>query len=297
MNIKAWITAFRLRTLPLAVSCIAMGSFLAADKGFFSWQILSLTLLTTLFLQILSNLANDYGDAVSGIDGEHRTGPKRMVQVGVISKQSMKKALYVFGFLSFVSGITLLYSTLEDFKSFITFLALGIACIFAAIAYTVGKKPYGYIGLGDLSVFIFFGLVGVGGTYYLFTQTFDWSMLLPACSSGLFAVGVLNINNVRDIESDKASGKFSLPVRMGRKKAGVYHACITGIGVLFAIVYAALYFEVLIQWLFLVTIPLFWGIAVAVIKLPSRELDPFLKRMALSTLLFVLLFGVGLLIR
>jgi len=297
MHIKAWIIAFRLRTLPLAISCIGMGSFLAAEKGFFTWPVFLLTIVTTIFLQILSNLANDYGDAVSGIDGEHRTGPKRMVQTGAISKQAMKKAMYIFGMLSFFCGITLLYSTLKDFQSFLVFLGLGIASIFAAITYTVGKKPYGYVGLGDLSVFIFFGLVGVGGTYYLFTKTLDWNILFPACSSGLFAVGVLNINNVRDIESDKASGKFSLPVRMCKKNAGLYHACITAIGVVCAVVYAALHFEILIQWIFLVTIPLFWGIAGAVIKLPSHELDPFLKRMALSTLLFVLLFGIGLLIR
>ena len=297
MSMKAWLTAFRLRTLPLAVSCIAMGSFLAADKGFFSWKIFLLCTLTTILLQILSNLANDYGDAISGIDGEHRTGPKRMVQVGAISKESMKNALYIFGILSFTSGITLLYITLNDFKSFLIFVGLGLACIFAAIAYTVGKKPYGYVGLGDLSVFIFFGLVGVGGTYYLFTKDFHWDILLPATSSGLFAVGVLNINNVRDIESDKTSGKYSLPVHMGKKNAGIYHIIITSVGIAAAVLYASYNFEILAQWLFLLTIPLFVGITRAVVLFPSSQLDPYLKRMAISTLLFVLLFGLGLLIQ
>lgn len=297
MSIKAWLTAFRLRTLPLAVSCIAMGSFLAADKGYFAWNIFLLCILTTVLLQILSNLANDYGDAISGIDGEHRTGPKRMVQAGAITKQAMRKALYLFAILSLISGITLLYITIDNLQTFLFFLGLGIACIIAAIAYTVGKKPYGYVGLGDVSVFIFFGLVGVGGTYYLFTKTIDWQIFLPASSSGLFAVGVLNINNVRDIESDKASGKFSLPVRMGKSNAGIYHLVITIVAIMTAISYAYLYFDFLIQWIFLVTIPLFVGIAKAVIILPSNNLDPYLKRMALSTLLFVLLFGIGLLLR
>lgn len=297
MSIKAWLTAFRLRTLPLAVSCIAMGSFLAADKGYFAWNIFLFCILTTVLLQILSNLANDYGDAISGIDGEHRTGPKRMVQAGAITKQAMRKALYLFAILSLISGITLLYVTIDNLQTFLFFLGLGIACIIAAIAYTVGKKPYGYVGLGDVSVFIFFGLVGVGGTYYLFTKTIDWQIFLPASSSGLFAVGVLNINNVRDIESDKASGKFSLPVRMGKSNAGIYHLVITIVAIMTAISYAYLYFDFLIQWIFLVTIPLFVGIAKAVIILPSNNLDPYLKRMALSTLLFVLLFGIGLLLR
>lgn len=294
--IRSWLQAFRLRTLPLALSCIGMGSFLAAADGFFSWSIFSLAALTTIFLQVLSNLANDYGDAVSGIDSDERRGPRRAVQSGAIPKQQMKMAILVFVMLSLASGISLLLVSFGlNWLALLFFFGLGLLSIAAAIAYTVGRKPYGYIGLGDISVLIFFGIVGVMGSYYLFAQEVRLVILLPALSCGLFSIGVLNINNIRDIESDQKAGKFSIPVRIGKKNAARYHIVLTFFGIACAVMFVALNFKNVWQLLFLAAAPLFTSIAIAVTNKPSEQLDPYLKRMAISTLLFVLLFGIGLL--
>ncbi len=294
---KAWLHAFRLRTLPLAISCIGMGSFLAAAEGFFRLDIFLLAVLTTIFLQILSNLANDYGDAVSGIDSDERKGPKRAVQSGAISKTQMRNAMVLFVMLSLASGIALLLVAFGlNWSALLFFFGLGLLSIGAAIAYTVGKRPYGYVGLGDISVLLFFGIVGVGGSYYLFTQIINWMVLLPALSCGLFSIGVLNINNIRDIESDQKAGKYSIPVRIGKQNAAIYHIAISLVGVLSAVVFVVLNYVAVWQLLFLLTSPFLYSINVAVLNKPSDQLDPYLKKMAISTLLFVLLFGIGLLV-
>ncbi len=291
---KSWISAFRLRTLPLALSCIGMGAFLAAAAGKFNSLIFSLCCLTTILLQILSNLANDYGDTVNGADHSGRKGPLRAVQSGAISPGQMKSALFLFSILCLASGSTLLLVTFGfDWNSIFFFFVLGLLCIAAAIAYTVGTKPYGYIGLGDISVLIFFGLVGVMGSLYLFTRNIDWTTLLPALSCGLFSIAVLNINNIRDIESDKAVGKFSIPVRIGKEKAARYHWILLITGLSTSTAYAILNYHSPFQFLFLLTVPFLFQIGRSVEKKPSEELDPYLKQMALSTLLFVVLFGVG----
>ena len=206
--LKHWIAAFRFRTLPLALACIGMGSFLAAYYDVFDLTVCLLSLSTTLCLQILSNLANDYGDTIHGADSADREGPKRSVQQGHISQQQMKNAIIVFSALSFINGISLLIVALEFGSiAFYSFLAMGIMAIFAAIAYTNGKRPYGYLGLGDFFVFLFFGVVGVCGTYILHSDHFNKLILLPAISCGLLATGVLNVNNIRDIKSDEKAGK------------------------------------------------------------------------------------------
>lgn len=294
--VQSWLHAFRLRTLPLALSCIGMGGFLAAADGVFVWDIFLLAALTTVFLQILSNLANDYGDAVSGIDSEERKGPKRAVQSGAITKQQMQVAMFVFVLLSLASGITLLLISFGlNWSALLFFFGLGLLSIAAAIAYTVGRRPYGYSGLGDISVLIFFGLVGVMGSYYLFAQQLRIELVLPALSCGLFSIGVLNINNIRDIESDQKAGKFSIPVRIGKQKAAYYHSMLTVLGIASALAFVALDFKNAWQLLFLIVVPFFYSISAAVKNKPSEQLDPYLKRMAISTLLFVLLFGIGML--
>ena len=291
-----WLTAIRLRTLPLALSSIGMGGFLAAHAGKFSWPIFLLCCLTTIFLQVLSNLANDYGDSVNGADHAGRKGPQRAVQSGAISLQQMKRAVVMLSVMSLGSGIALLWMALEwNLREFLFFLGLGVLCILAAIAYTVGKKPYGYAGLGDISVLIFFGLVGVLGSTYLMTKTFLWMDVLPALSCGLFSVAVLNINNIRDIESDKAAGKFSVPVRIGKQKASIYHGYLLIAGTLTSFLYVIMNYQSAWQFLFLIVFPLIVKIITAVQNEPSEKLDPWLKRMALTTLAFVVLFGVGLL--
>jgi 1,4-dihydroxy-2-naphthoate octaprenyltransferase len=293
---KFWIEAARPRTLPLALSCILMGCFLAASTGQFSWPVALLSVLTTTLLQILSNFANDYGDAVNGKDTELRQGPIRAVHSGNIPASVMLRAIIIFSVLALISGISLLTIALKgaSANTFWVFLGIGIACIIAAITYTAGKRPYGYVGLGDLSVLIFFGWVGVLGSSYLHTHIWNWDLLLPATSCGLFAVAVLNINNIRDIESDKATGKNSIPVRLGREKAILYHWAILGVGMFCVLLYTVQHFSGYTSLLFLFSFPLFIknGLAISQLKKAS-ELDPYLKQMALSTLLFVILFGIG----
>jgi len=297
MKIKVWLHAFRLRTLPLALACIGMAGFLAAAAGKFDLILFTLCCLTTIFLQVLSNLANDYGDSLNGADHEGRKGPLRAVQSGVISAAQMRSAVIVFSLLSLICGLFLLWVSFgTNWRAMALFFCLGLMSIAAAIGYTVGKKPYGYIGLGDISVLIFFGLVGVMGSYYLFTHTISWKELLPALSCGLFSIAVLNINNIRDIESDRIAGKYSIPVRIGKEMAVRYHWILLIGGILSAIVYIILHYKSPWQFLFLITVPLFVKNGLSIHHKPSEELDPFLKQMALSTLLFVLLFGIGLIL-
>lgn len=298
MSIKPWISAFRLRTLPLALSCIGMGSFLAADAGMFSWSIFALCVTTTIFLQILSNLANDYGDSMHGADHAERQGPSRAVQSGRISLKAMRNAMIVFAVLCLLSGISLLYVAFGwEWQAFLFFFGLGLLSIVAAITYTAGRKPYGYAGLGDISVLLFFGIVGVMGSSYLYTHQIIWSHVFPALSCGLFSVAVLNVNNIRDIESDKQAGKLSIPVRIGRRKAVGYHWILIVLGLSFGVVFTLLELTSPWQWLFLAVLPLFIKNGLGVSRnTEAAAIDPYLKQMAISTLLFVLAFGVGLLV-
>lgn len=297
MNTKAWLSAFRLRTLPLSLSCIGMAGFLAAYANKFDGSIFALCCITTIFLQVLSNLANDYGDSVNGADHAGRKGPQRAVQSGAISLGSMRNAVIVFVLLSLASGLLLLWISFgTNWRGFTTFFGLGLLSILAAIGYTVGKKPYGYIGLGDVSVLLFFGLVGVMGSYFLFTHSISWREFLPAMSCGLFSIAVLNINNIRDIESDREAGKFSIPVRIGKEKAALYHWVLLLTGLASAFVYTIINYQSPWQFLFLLSAPLFVKNGISISKKPSHELDPYLKQMAFSTLLFVILFGVGFLL-
>ena len=295
-KMKHWISAARPRTLPLALSSILMGSFLAAGSHAFSWTIFGLAVLTTTFLQILSNFANDYGDTVSGVDTVERTVATRAVQTGAITRVQMTQAIILMSVLSFITGSMLIYEGLKDTstQTIITFFGLGILAIIAAITYTVGKRPYGYMGFGDISVLIFFGWVGVLGTYFLYTHEVNLLMFLPATSCGLFAVGVLNINNIRDIESDIKTGKNSIPVRLGKDKAVIYHWFLLIGGFICAVIYSLINQSELINWIFLITLPLLIKIGVGVSKGQTpAQIDPFLKVMALTTLLFVITFGIG----
>jgi 1,4-dihydroxy-2-naphthoate octaprenyltransferase len=246
----------------------------------------------------LSNLANDYGDAVFGADNEFRKGPNRMVQDGLITKNQMKVMIVLFGVLSFISGVLLLYFSDLSLNNFLLFLVLGVFAIIAAINYTIGiKLPYGYKGYGDVFVFIFFGLVAVLGSYFLYAKTMDWQLILPAITCGFFATAVLNINNMRDIESDKIAGKISIPVRIGFAKALKYHSVLLFGGLTFSLIFVFLNYNSPAQFLFLLTIPLLTKNYLGIKKAKtSMEIDPYLKQMAITTLIFVLLFGVGLLL-
>lgn len=297
---KDWIQAFRLRTLALALSSIAMGAFLAAFFGGFKWEVSLWAAITTIFLQILSNLANDYGDAVKGTDSEHRIGPERTVQSGKISKSAMRSAIIIFVGLSLVSGLVLIYyGTLGlDGRVGLLFLVLGLSAIAAAILYTVGKKSYGYFGLGDLFVFIFFGLLAVLGTFFLNTQTLRWDIWLPAASLGFLSTGVLNLNNLRDIENDRNSGKITIAVRLGIAGAKKYQFFLIIFALLAAFVFNLINLRSYLSLLWIIPVlPLFIIDLVKIFQIDELKLlDPFLKKLALKTLLFVLLFGASLFI-
>jgi 1,4-dihydroxy-2-naphthoate octaprenyltransferase len=300
MKFKIWIKAFRLRTLPLAISSAIMGSFLAFAHGNFRWYVLLLASLTILFLQILSNLANDYGDAMHGIDNENRIGPQRITQSGLVTKQHMQIMIVVFILLALASGSLLIITGLHHigWKTILFFFVLGLSAIYAAIKYTIGKNPYGYIGLGDAFVFIYFGIVGVAGTYYLHANTFDPWVLLPASAIGLLSSGVLNLNNMRDIENDTRSGKRTLVVHIGSKAAKIYHLVLISLSIAFSLVYTVVQFNSFYQLLFMLTCPLFALNVVVVMKNTDPEaLNHELKKLAFSTFAFSLTFGIGLVIK
>lgn len=291
---KHWIGAFRLRTLPLAVSSILVGSGLAAYYGNVHWSVLVPALITAILLQVLSNLANDLGDHLHGTDNEHRQGPQRSVQSGAISPAAMRRAMVICGLLAFASGIALVVHALGSSLGTLIFIALGLLAIAAAVKYTYGRSPYGYAGLGDISVFLFFGLVGVLGTFYLHTGTFHPMLLFPAASFGLLSAGVLNVNNMRDIRNDKASGKITLAVRLGLDRAKGYHGLLIVGGLLGLIVFTAVEFRAMPQWAFLITTPaLAAHLRTVLATHDPAALDPQLKKLALGTFATAVVFSMG----
>ncbi|MBN2349326.1 MAG: 1,4-dihydroxy-2-naphthoate polyprenyltransferase [Bacteroidales bacterium] len=295
-HLKVWIHAFRLRTLPLALSSTFLGSMLALSGGNFKFSVFLLAAATTLFLQILSNLANDYGDTVHGADNEHRVGPERVTQSGQVTKPGMRRMIYIFIALSLISGSLLILKGTKNvgFYAILVFFILGFSAITAAIKYTVGKNPYGYLGFGDLFVFLFFGILGVAGTYYLHTNEFNPLILLPSSTIGLLSVGVLNLNNMRDIVNDTSSGKKTLVVRLGSKKAKIYHSLLLITSVALSVIYTLQNFKSYYQFAFLATLPLFYlNLKTVIQNTVPKDLNVELKKLALSTFLFSLTFGLG----
>jgi 1,4-dihydroxy-2-naphthoate octaprenyltransferase len=222
---QAWIKALRLRTLPLSLSGIVLGSGIAKFNGFWDWNIFVFAMITTILFQIVSNLANDLGDSMKGTDNEHRVGPMRSVQSGLISKKEMSIAVAVTSFLSFIAASALIFFGTKGlpFGMLWFYGGLAVSCILAAITYTVGKKAYGYNGLGDIMVFLFFGCVSVMGVYPLFAKSIDLLLILPASCIGLLSAAVLNLNNMRDRVNDAKSNKRTLVVLMGPNLAKLYH--------------------------------------------------------------------------
>ena len=302
-----WIKAARLRTLPLSMSGIIMGSFIARwrileNGGTWDWKIFAMAILVTLLYQILSNFANDYGDGIKGTDKlRGNEAEQRAVASGKISANQMRNAVILFAILSLIATVALLYLAFyPDFiKEFWTFVGLGIACILAAIGYTVGKKPYGYLGLGDIFVFVFFGLVSVCGSYFLFTKTFDWDILIPATAVGMLSTAVLNLNNMRDIESDKLSGKKTLALRLGFKYAMLYEIVLLMLPLILILTFLGVngFIKDGKYYPFIVMILLFPMTAlrrkIMAVKEP-RELDPFLKQVGILTLMMAVLLAFGL---
>jgi 1,4-dihydroxy-2-naphthoate octaprenyltransferase len=298
---KHWIEAARLRTLPLSVSGIIVGSMYAlanptenvyTPTEVFNWKIFGFAILTTLGLQVLSNFANDYGDGVKGTDNEDRIGPKRAIQSGVITPQAMKKAIIITSLLTLLSAVTLIYFAFGEtnFVYSIFFLLLGIAAIVSAIRYTVGNSAYGYKGFGDLFVFVFFGLVSTLGVNFLYSKEVDPLLILPAVAIGLLSVGVLNLNNMRDEASDKKSGKNTIVVKMGGQTAKKYHFFLIITAMISVVVFAVLSDYRLDQYLFLLAyIPLTKHLITVYKNQEPKLLDPELKKVALSTFLLSVL--------
>lgn len=293
-----WLKAFRLRTLPLSISGILVGSALAHRAHAFDILLFVLGIGTVLFLQILSNLANDLGDNLKGTDNEQRIGPKRSTQTGAISVQSMKNAIYLFAICSLLFGGILAFLGTRDmgFEIQITFYILSLACIAAAVGYTMGKKAYGYLGLGDLFVFSFFGLLSVCGIYVLMTKHFDWTILLPASSIGFMSAAVLNLNNMRDHENDAKSGKNTFVVKIGFHAALKYHLILLFTPLLLISIFAYLtnnYWSMLVIFTYLII----GKSAQYTLSNPYPEkLDSQLGKVAISTFLFALLFSLSCLI-
>lgn len=295
-NLKVWLSAMRLRTLPLSISGIIIGACFAYYDGAFSWMVFALAMLLTLALQILSNLANDYGDGVKGTDNETRVGPERAIQSGQISEfqmaEAIKKNILIVIFLT-VGLVFAAFGTKYLLYGFI-FLILGGLAIYAALTYTIGESAYGYKGLGDFFVFLFFGLVSVIGSYFLFMKQFEHFVLLPAICVGLLSVGVLNLNNMRDIQSDKLSGKFTMAVKLGLIQAKRYHLFLIISAIIISLAFAVLYYRNPWNCIFFITyIPLVLHIRHIVKAKEPNDFDSQLKVLALTTVLFSVLMGIG----
>lgn len=295
---QAWLLAARPRTLPLACASILLGTGLAASMDAFNPAVLLLALLTAIALQVLSNLANDYGDAASGADDEQRIGPARAVSSGLLSPEAMRKGMVIAAIAAALCGLLLLFAAFgTQWGQIATFLLLGAASLLAAVTYTVGLggAPYGYRGLGDIAVFVFFGLLGVLGTYYLHVQQLSWLPLLPATACGLLATAVLNVNNVRDIESDARNGKITLAVRLGRARAIKYHWTLLGVALLLTLAYLVALPVPLLGWsCLLVAKPLTDAARTLRDTHDGDTLTGMLKKTAISTLLYSVLLSIGL---
>jgi 1,4-dihydroxy-2-naphthoate octaprenyltransferase len=306
MDVKSYIKAARLRTLPLSISGIIVGSYLGVEYlntisvgsvKIVVWMtpIFWLAILTTIGFQVLSNYANDYGDGIKGSD-KNRTGEARMVASGAITPKQMKSAMIITTIITLIIASLLIYIAFgkDNFGYSILFLGLGISSIAAAIKYTVGKSAYGYSGFGDVFVFLFFGLVSVVGSYFLYTKEINYEIFFPAIAVGLLSTAVLNLNNLRDREEDVKNNKNTLVVKFGTEKAKRYHYSLILCSLTASLLYVIEDFQSIYQMIFLVAyIPLIKNIiTVAKNKIPS-ELDGELKKVALSTFFFAILFAIG----
>ncbi len=298
MKLKTWISAARLRTLPLSISGILVGSGVAISKEIFDWEVFIYALFTTLGLQILSNFANDYGDGVKGTDNDSRTGPLRALQSGLISAKEMKTGMLITSIITMIFAILLIHAAFgtnnyrdSNFWEPLFFLLLGILAIAAAIKYTVGKSAYGYRGFGDVFVFVFFGLVSVVGVYFLYAKNLISPVFLPAIAIGLLSTAVLNLNNMRDRIGDAASGKITLVVKLGGEVSKNYHYLLIITAFLCMLLFLLLSFNSVFDFICLLAfIPLFLHLKTVHKNTVPKDLDPELKKVSLSTFLLAILF-------
>jgi 1,4-dihydroxy-2-naphthoate polyprenyltransferase len=292
-----WIKAMRLRTLPLALASIIAGSGCAYILGGFQWSIFLMGVLTTVGLQILSNLANDYGDGIKGTD-LHRVGEERMIQSGAISIGSMKKAIIICGIITLICGILTIYISGLSLIKCLLFLAIGICSIYAAVKYTMGENPYGYKALGDIAVFVFFGMVGVMGSFYLYIHSVSWIVMAVVVSMGALTTSVLHLNNMRDIPSDTLSNKNTVAIILGLDKSKWYFVGLMTVGMTGMMIYVfTLNTDSLNDFIFMLTYPFFIKIVIQVYKNSDHpSFDKFLKPTAIAIFFMSVLFFVGQLI-
>ncbi|WP_316929598.1 1,4-dihydroxy-2-naphthoate octaprenyltransferase [Arenibacter certesii] len=296
MKTKAWLNAARLRTLPLSLSGIIVGTALGTMYGSFDWRIFLFAILTTVGFQVISNFANDYGDGVKGTDNENRVGPKRALQSGLLSRTQLKRGIIISILICIGLVLALLYFSFgtENLKYILIFGLLGGFGIWAAIKYTVGDSAYGYKGLGDVFVFLFFGLIGVMGSMFLYTKSIYISSVFPAVTIGLLSVGVLNLNNLRDYESDKLANKNTVIVKMGIRNGKIYHILLIVLSFVCMLIYTILHYE---KWKNVLHLLAFIPIFIHLVKMLGVKntvlLDPELKKLALSTFLVAILFYIS----
>lgn len=298
MTLKACIKSMRLRTLPLSLAGVILGVMLAADNTVVSPWTAGLILLTTVSLQILSNLSNELGDTLSGTDSADRQGPKYALGSGDMTIGDIKKLILMFIGLCVISGLAMIqvsFGSLFKTES-ICLEVLGAAAIAGAMKYTLGKNPYGYRGLGDMSVFIFFGLVSVLGGYYVAARELPpLIMLLPASAIGCFSVGVLNVNNIRDMKTD-AVNRVTVAIKLGMKGARIYQTILVTLGWALILVFCAVYDFAPGHYIFIITLPLYIKHLQGVWTRSERALDPMLPMLVISTFVLSILAGAGFLI-
>ena len=295
-KIKPWLSAMRLRTLPLSVSGIILGGCFAFYNGKFNPWVFALAILTTIALQVLSNLANDYGDGMRGTDNDERVGPQRALQSGAITPDEMMDGIKLNIIIVIILTMVLIWSAFDSgsILYILLFLVLSGFSVYAALNYTMGRSPYGYRALGDVFVFIFFGLISTLGCYFLFMHRLDHVVILPAISIGLLSVGVLNLNNMRDIDSDTNAGKITLAIKLGKKRAKQYHFALVIGAMLVSVLFSILYYVEPYNFMYLLAfIPLLIHLKKIKAAEKPNDFDSQLKVLALSTFLIAILLGVG----
>lgn len=299
MKLKIWLYAIRIHTLPLSISGIILSTFIAYSKGYYNIWIFLLSIITGILLQVLANIANDYGDSIKGVDNNERIGPCRMVQNKEISISLIKKAIILFAILSLISSLILINISFKriDIINIIFFIILSLICIYAAIKYTIGKYPYGYRGHGDIAVFIFFGFIPIQGIYFLYTHFLDIDILILSISIGLLSVAALNINNIRDIENDYKNKKYTIPVIIGIKKSIIYQKLLLLIPVILGIFFIIKNYKGIYQFLFLlIIIPILYHIKKIndIYKYSKyKEFNNELKNIILINIFYSFLLGIG----
>ncbi len=294
---KYYVSAMRLRTLPLSVAGVSLGLMLALADYKVHWTVILFALLTTVCLQILSNVSNELGDFLNGTDGDGRLGPAYSLTDGHLQKKDFKRMIALYVILCVVFGLAMIRCSFGTFFAVepLLFMVLGAAAILAAMRYTLGRNPYGYRGLGDLYVFVFFGLVSVAGAYFIASHEMFWRILLPASAIGAFSVAVLNVNNIRDMSTDAAT-RITIPLKIGETGAKVYHTCLIAVGWCCMAAYSMMRVYDIWHYLFVLTLPLFIVHLAGVWKRSGKDLDPMLPLLSVSVFCFALLGGLGYLI-